>query len=183
MYRALLARQGVPPAARREALDALAAQNGTTLLHEIIAAVDRMDGTPGSAAASADLMQVLGTLSPTQLAPERVAVERLAREARNDSIREGAFLALMQIDGDAGPAWQLASASPRLRIDLLRGATKLAPGPALDSLRTLLFPSLRAASAGGAPGAFGERALPGAARPRRSPGATCGSCDPDARRC
>ena len=63
--------------------------------------MNRIDGTPGSAAASADLMQVLATLSPAQLAPERAAVERLAREARNDSIREGAFLALMQIDGDA----------------------------------------------------------------------------------
>ena len=84
----------------------------------------------------------------------------LAREARNDSVREGAFLALMQIDGDAAPAWQLASASPRLRIDLLRGATMLGSGPALDTLRTLLLPSLRAASAGAANGAFGERTLP-----------------------
>ncbi len=54
VYFALLSRQGVAPAARREALDALATQNGTTVLHEIIAAVNRMDGTPGSAAASAD---------------------------------------------------------------------------------------------------------------------------------
>ena len=149
MYFALLSRQGVAPAARREALDALATQNGTTLLHEIITAVNRMDGTPGSAAASADLMQVLATMSPAQLAPERAAVERLAREARNDSIREGAFLALMQIDGNATAAWQLASASPRLRIDLLRGASKLGPGPALDSLQTLLVPALRTASAAG----------------------------------
>lgn len=151
VYQALLSRAGVTPAARREALDALAAQNGTTLLHEIIAAIDRMDGTPGSAPASADLMQVLGTLSPAQLAPERSAVERLARSGRNDSVREGAFLALMQIDDDAAPAWQLASSSPRLRIDLLRGATKLPSGRALDSLQTLLLPALRAASVAGAP--------------------------------
>jgi glucose/arabinose dehydrogenase/azurin len=165
VHRALLSRQGVPLPARREALDALAAQHGTTTLDEIIAAVDRMDGTPGSAAASADLMQILGTLSPTQLAPRRAAVERLAREARNDSVREGAFVALMQIDGDARAAWQLASASPRLRIDLLRGATKLGQGPALDSLRGLLIPSLRAA-AGGTPVAAGlERTMPAVAPP------------------
>ncbi len=151
VHRALLSRQGVPAAARREALDALAAENGTTLLQEIIAAVDRMDGTPGSASASADLMQVLATMSPAQLAPGRASVERLAREARNDSVREGAFLALMQIDGDATAAWQMASASPRFRIDLLRGATRLAPGPALDSLGTLLLPALRAATVAGAP--------------------------------
>ena len=151
VYHALLSRQGVAPAVRREALEALAAQNGSTLLHEIIAAVDRIDGTPGSAAASADLMQVLGTLSATQLGPERAAVERLAREARNDATREGAFLALMQIDGDAAPAWQLASASPRLRIDMLRGAARLPQGAALTSLQALLLPALRTASAAGAP--------------------------------
>ena len=151
VYFALLSRPGVAAAARREALDALATQNGTTLLQEIIAAVSRIDGTPGSAAASADLMQVLATVSPAQLVPERAAVERLAREARNDSIREGAFLALIQIDGDATAVWQLASASPRLRIDLLRGATRLGPGPALEGLQRLLVPSLRTASAPGAP--------------------------------
>ncbi len=39
---------------------------------------------------------------------------------------------------------------PRLRIDLLRGASKLGQGPALDSLQTLLVPALRTASAAGA---------------------------------
>jgi glucose/arabinose dehydrogenase/plastocyanin len=151
VYEALLSRPGVPAAARREALDALAAQHGTSVLREIIAAVDRLDGKPGSAAAAADLMQVLATQSPAQLAPERSAVERLAREARTDSVREGAFLALMQIDGNATAAWELASSSPRLRIDMLRGATKLPAGPALTSLQGLLLPSLRTASTPGAP--------------------------------
>ncbi len=146
VYQALLARQGVDPTVRREALDALAAENGSTVLGEIITAVERMDGAPGSAPASADLMQLLGTLAPAQLAPQRAAVERLAREGRNDSIREGAFLALMQIDGAAEAAWQLAAASPRLRIDLLRGAQRLGRGPALASLQTLVLPALRSAS-------------------------------------
>lgn len=150
VYHALLSRADVPAAARGEALEALARQNGTSVLHEIIAAVNRMDGTPGSSAASADLMQLMATLSPAALAPERGAVERLAREGRNEGVRQGALVALMQIDGSADRAWQLASASPRLRIDLLRGAAKLAPGPALDSLAALLLPTLRAASAGSA---------------------------------
>jgi glucose/arabinose dehydrogenase/plastocyanin len=152
VYHALLSRQGIAPAVRREALDALATQNGTTAVHEIIAAVSRVDGTPGSASASADLMQVLATMSGAQLAQDRSAVERLAREAKNDSIREGAFQSLMQIDGEATSAWQLSSSSPRLRIDLLRGASKLTPGPALDSLRALLVPALRSASGSGAAG-------------------------------
>ena len=146
VYHALLSRPGVPATARREALEALAAQNGSSRLRETISAVQRMDGLPGSASVSADLLQLLGTMSPAQLAPERGSVEALARDARNDSVREGAFLALMQIDGSAEQAWQLASASPRLRVDLLRGAAKLPPGPALDSLRGLVLPALRTAS-------------------------------------
>lgn len=146
VYHALLSRPGVPADARRQALEALAAQNGTTMLRETIGAVQRMDGAPGSAAVSSELLQLLAALSPAELAPERGAVESLARDARNDSVREGAFLALMQIDGSAEQAWQLASASPRLRVDLLRGAAKLPAGPALDSLRGLLMPSLRSAS-------------------------------------
>jgi len=157
VYHALLSRAGVPAAVRREALEALASQNGTTLLREILAAVDRMDGRPGSSVPSADLMQLLGTMSAADLAPERSAVERLGRDGRNDGVREGALAALIQIDGTATGAWQLTEAAPRLRVDLLRGATRLPPGPALDSLRTLLMPVLtaattRTATTGTAPG-------------------------------
>jgi azurin len=95
-------------------------------------------------------MQLLVAEPPAALAAERAAVERLARDARTDAVREGAFAALLQIDGRADQAWQLTASSPRLRIDLLRGAASLSTGPALDSLRTLLLPALREASSGGA---------------------------------
>ena len=150
VYQALLARSGVPSAARREALEALAAQNRTSVPREIVTAVDRMDGAAGSGAASAELMQVLVALSPDQLAPERSAVERLAREARTETVREGAFATLMRIDGSAIPAWQLSSASPRLRIDLLRGAAKLSGGASIKGLHESLLDLLRSASSGSA---------------------------------
>lgn len=151
VYQALLVRPGVPPAARREAAEALALANGTSAVREIVAAVDRVDGTPDSTVTGGDLMQVLGAVPQAQLAPERGLVERLARDARTDSVREGAFLVLMQIDGDAGPSWELSASSPRARIDLLRGAAKLTAGPALDSLQARLLPALRLASSSGAP--------------------------------
>jgi glucose/arabinose dehydrogenase/azurin len=151
VYRALLARPGVASAARREALDALASQNGTTVLRELIAAVERIDGTPGTTAVAADLMQIMSTLPADQIAPDRGAVERLAREGRADGVREGALVALMHADADANRSWQLTATSPRARIDLLRGATKLPQGPALESLQGLLLPALRAATTSGAP--------------------------------
>ncbi len=151
VYHALLSRPGIPAAARREALEALATGNGTTVVREVVAAIDRSDGRPGAGQVAADLMQLLGGLPPAELTAERTAVERLAREARTDAVREGAFTALMLVDGEATRAWQLSAASPRLRIDLLRGAAKLPAGPALQSLRGHLMPTLESAASGTAP--------------------------------
>ncbi len=150
VYHALLSRAGVPVQARREALEALASQNGSTLVREAIAAVERGDGKAGNAPSLAELMQLVGALPRTQLAAERADVERLARGARTDAVREGAFAALMRIDDDASAAWALSSASPRLRIDMLRGAATLPNGAAFQSLQGLLLPSLEAAALGAA---------------------------------
>ena len=148
VFHALLSRSGVAPAARREALQALAAQHGTSVAHEIVSAVERTDGAPGSGTVSAELMQLLAAVDAPALAAERAGIERLAREARTDSVREGAFVALLQADGAADRAWALAT-TPRQRIDLLRGAARLPAGPALESVRTLLMPVLTTASSGG----------------------------------
>jgi glucose/arabinose dehydrogenase/plastocyanin len=148
VFHALLSRPGVPSTARREALDGLAAQNGTSVAREIVSAVERTDGAPGSGAVSAELMQLLAAVDSSAIVAERTGIERLAREARTASVREGAFVALLQADGSAERAWALAT-TPRHRIDLLRGATRLPAGPALESVRTVLVPMLTDASAGG----------------------------------
>ncbi len=148
VYHALLSRAGVSMDARREALDALAAQNGSTMVREAIAAIERADGKPGHAPMLGELTQLLGTLPPAQLAAERAAIEMLAREGRTDVVREGAFAALLRTDDDATAAWQLSSSSPRLRIDMLRGAASVPAGAALRSLAPLLLSSLDASASG-----------------------------------
>ena len=64
----------------------------------------------------------------------------------------------MQADGRAEQAWSIA-ASPRHRIDLLRAAAKLPPGPALESVRGVLAPIVAASAGGSGP----ARPAPGVA--------------------
>ncbi|HTV00679.1 MAG TPA: PVC-type heme-binding CxxCH protein [Luteitalea sp.] len=147
VYHALLSRAGVPSAARREALEALATQNGSSVAKEIVSAVERTDGAPGSGGVSSELMQLLAGSPAASIQAERSAIEGLARDAKTDSVREGAFAALMQADGVADRAWAIAT-TPRQRIDLLRAAAKLPVGPALESVRSVLAPTLAAAVTG-----------------------------------
>ena len=62
-----------------------------------------MAARPGPARRSADLMQLLADLPPADLAAERAALANLARTGAHDTVRQGAFLALMQIDGSPTP--------------------------------------------------------------------------------
>ena len=128
-----------------------------------------------AARGSADLMQLLGTLSPQRSwrpsGPRssawraRPATTACARARSSRSCRSTAT---------AGPAWQLTSTSPRLRIDLLRGATRLAPRPVARQPAGVA----PAVAAGGLRATARRRPLP-----RRSPAATSGSCGPGAPKC
>jgi azurin len=154
VYEALLARPGIDRAVRRDALAALSASRGTSVIRELLAAVDRQSTTPGRGAAAGDLLQILADMPPAELTAERPALERLAREGVLDTVRAGAFAALLRVDGNADGVWRLSASSARLRTDVLRGAASLPAGPALTSLQTTLLGSLRSLAA------TGERATP-----------------------
>src|SRR4029453_6156555 len=62
--------------------------------------------------------------APKPLTSGRGDLERLALRSRNDATREGGFAALVRADGNAQRAWDLASASPQGRIDLIRAAAQ-----------------------------------------------------------
>ena len=151
VFDALVARPGIDAAVRREALEALAAAHKTTVVRELFTTVDRLDGQPGGGAAAGDLLQILAGLDRATLGPARAAVERLARTGRSEAVREGAFLTLLQVDGNADAAWTMTAASPRLRTDLLRAAARAGAGPSTAGLAAPLLPWLRAASTGTAP--------------------------------
>jgi azurin len=151
VYEALLARPGIAAAARREALAALAASRGTTVVRELLAAVDRQSALPGGGAASGDLLRLLADLPAADLTAERPALERIARDGLVDSARQGALLALLRLDGSPDAVWRLTSTSARLRTDLLRAAGTAPAGPATDALRTTMLAWWLDTAASGAP--------------------------------
>ncbi len=150
VYEALVSRSGIDPALRRDALGVLATRTGTSLGTALLAAVGRVAATPGAGAATADLMRLLADLPAADLAAQRPALEQLARSGALDTVRQGALLALLRLDGSADAVWRLTGASARLRTDLLRAAGAAPAGPAADSLRALVLPWLRDATASGA---------------------------------
>ena len=140
VYRALIDRPGVEPPVRQEALAGLARLNGTRPLQELVAALDRLDGKPGTADATQALAQMLTGLDPAALAGSRAELERLAQRGKSSSTRQGAFAALIRADGNGERAWQLAAASPRGRVELFRGVTKMTD----DRVLAALYPGITA---------------------------------------
>ena len=150
VFDALVSRPGIELATRREALTALAAAKNTSVVRELFATVERLDGRPGGGAPAADLLRILAGLDKATLVAERAAVERLARAGRTDAVREGALATLIQIDGGSDRTLALAGASPRLRTNLLRAAVGLptAEGAASAALAAPTVAWLRDIAAG-----------------------------------
>ena len=67
---------------------------------------------------------MLVAVDPKTLSSARGDLERLALRSRNDATRQGGFAALVRTDGAAERAWDLASASPQGRIDLIRAVRR-----------------------------------------------------------
>jgi glucose/arabinose dehydrogenase/azurin len=145
---ALLSRSGVEPRHRQHALDGLAQLTRTEPLRELVAAINRIDGRPGSHDATTDLIRLLIASPAPALAAVRGEAERLAVQGRNDVVRQGAFVALMRTEGGLVKAWQLASASPRHLIDLLDGISLLDDQRLLSALPPYIKPLLTDSPAG-----------------------------------
>jgi azurin len=148
VFHALLTRPGVTSAQRQAALEGLAKQNGTTVFDELVRALERIDVNAGANETSRDLAQLLLTTDRARLAGGRSHMERLALESTNETIRQGAFAALMQGDGGVARAWDASAASPRSRIDLLNGASLLADRTVLADLYSKITPLLETPSRG-----------------------------------
>jgi glucose/arabinose dehydrogenase/azurin len=131
VYHELLSRPGVERRYRDEALAGLTAVSGRSARVELLSAIQRVDGVPGGRATSGDLVRMLLAPEVGSLVSARSDLERLALGGRNDIVRQGAWVALMNADGGVERAWQLASTSPRGRVDLLNG-TALVDDEALN---------------------------------------------------
>ncbi len=117
----LLSRPGVESRYRTEALDGLSRSRGRPVVNELLGAISRVDGQPGSGIAARDLGGLLLARDAASLADVRTELERLALQGRTDAARRAAWAALVKADGGLDRAWQLASASARHRIDLIDG--------------------------------------------------------------
>ena len=138
--RAVVERPGVPLAAREAALGTLAKFNGSRPADEAVAALARLDGAPGSKPVVEDLARVLWSMAAPDLGSVRPELARMAVQGRNTTVRQGAFAALMRADGSAAKAWDLASPSPRSRMELLLGAAAARD----ERLLTELYPEITA---------------------------------------
>jgi azurin len=145
---ALLTQPGVERRHRQEAIDALARTNNSTAVREIIAALDRVDGTPGRSSAAADLGALLATADDGQLADRRADVQRLAMEGKSDAVRQAGFAALLRGDAVADRVWKLAEGSPRSLIDLVAATMMVQDTVLLDRLYAPMSGLLRSASEG-----------------------------------
>jgi glucose/arabinose dehydrogenase/azurin len=143
----LLSRPGVEAKYRAEALDGLSRTSGRPVLAEIIDAIDRIDGKPGSEGAARDLGTMLVARDAAALAAGRADLVRVATAGKTDAARRAAWAALVKADGGLDRAWQLASGSARYRIDLVDGAVALDDEATERALHPLLVSQLNSADA------------------------------------
>ena len=145
---ALLTRPGIERRHRLEAIDALVKANGSTVVREIIGALDRVDGVPGGAAAAADLGALLTAADDGQLADRRADLERLATQGKSDIVRQAGFAALLRADAVTDRVWTLADASPRSLVDLVSATSMIQDTVLLDRLYAPMSGLLRSAADG-----------------------------------
>jgi azurin len=170
VLRAIVDRPGIDAASRRTAIDGLAKLNNLAPAEELIDAIERLDGEPGTRPVVQDLSQILTTFDPPALAGVRSDLARLATLGEDEMTRRGAFAGLLRADGGANKAWDLASASQRNRMDLLLGAAALRDARMLDELYPKILASLDERGRHTAPamqGRFVRIVAPGAERTLR----------------
>jgi glucose/arabinose dehydrogenase/azurin len=170
VLRALVERPGIDAGARRAAIDGLARANNAAAAQELIGAIERLDGEPGTRPVVQDLSQILATLDPAALASVRSDIVTLATLGKDEITRQGAFAALLRADASANRAWETASASQRSRMDLLLGAARLYDGTLLEELLPKILASLDGSARQIAPamqGRFVRVVFPGAERSLR----------------
>lgn len=172
---ALLARDGVLPQYREEALAGLSKINKTDTLTELFAAIQRIDkGEPGhSDHVLHDLAHLLTTRRPTELATLRPRLEKLAAGGRLALTRQVAYVALVAADGSIAKTWTLAGQSLHSLRDMV-DAVPYIPDAKLRQdtypyVKELLFKvpdalAPRTKSSQGTKGRFVRIDLPGAKR-------------------
>ncbi len=141
VFHALLARDGVLPQVRVEAIDGLARANKTDFLAELFAAIQRIDkgGHGQSDAVIHDLGHLLTGRPTAELTRLRPEIEKLAHGARMSMTRQVAYVALITADQSLERVWAEASKNLTTFTDVVEAIAILPDA----KLRTESFTKVR----------------------------------------
>ena len=114
----MLTRPDVPEIARLEALAGLADMRKSSLLTELLGALENT--TDGGGRASQDLSRVLTRQAPGDLKAVRARLDKLGAGKAPDVVRLSAKAALLLADGSLDAAWAEASKSPAALAEFLK---------------------------------------------------------------
>ena len=132
----LLFRPGLTDAYRQEAVTGLANLENKAEIQVILGAIENLDEKEQNASIVFDLVRLLTSRRPAELAASRRVFADMATKARLPLVRQIGFVALITADGDVAPAWELALASKSRLLDLVT-AMPLVPDP---NLLAALYP-------------------------------------------
>jgi len=137
VYIEMLYRPGLLDEHRRDAVEGLAKLDDKSELRVVMDAIRSLDATQSSAepAVVFDLVRLLTGRSAEELTAARSELEKLATTAKQPTFRQIGYVSLVQVDGDATKAWDLAVGDVKRLQDFL-AAMPLIPDA---SIRAALY--------------------------------------------
>ncbi|MSQ95538.1 MAG: c-type cytochrome [Gemmataceae bacterium] len=118
VYNEILLRHGLQDNVRREAVTELAKIQNRAAMGVLLEAIARIDDQKEARDENVifDLVRMLTSRGPAELAQARSELEKLALAAKQPVIRQIGYVSLMNVDGSPDKAWMLATKSvPALR--------------------------------------------------------------------
>jgi putative heme-binding domain-containing protein len=144
VYHEVLLRHGIHDKLRSEAVRELAKLDGKSEMDVLLGAIARIDDKKETReeAVVFDLVRMLTSRGPAELAKARAELEKLATKAKQPVIRQIGYVSLINVDGNADKAWALATKSvPALR-DFLGAMPMISDASAKESLYPKIEPLL-----------------------------------------
>ncbi|MBI3823255.1 MAG: discoidin domain-containing protein [Planctomycetes bacterium] len=144
VYNEILLRHGLQDGVRREAVVELAKIEKKAEMRVLLDAIARIDSQKEARDENVifDLVRMLTSRGPTELAAARTELEKLATSAKQPVIRQIGYVSLMNVDGSPDKAWVLATKSvPALR-DFLGAMPMISDASVRASLYAKIEPLL-----------------------------------------
>jgi len=138
VYRELLYRDGVREEYRQEAISGLARAENQSELRVLLDAIGNLEAGQQGDSAVYDLVRLLTSRRPAELATVRDDLVEMATSAALPVVRQIGYVALITADGNVDRAWELGVRSTGALRDLVN-AMPMVPDP---SVRAKLYPKV-----------------------------------------